>query len=119
MTADRQKLVQSAAVGYAGSPDMAAFTIGRVVIAMLAADRPLTASTLQAWLDQIADGDTATLPASVRRMLAALPDPTRYRVRRLSAGTSWALPSPCAPFLILQQNPAAPQAQTGQFSTRG
>lgn len=36
MAADRQKSVQSAAVDYVGSPDMAAFTIGRVVIAMLA-----------------------------------------------------------------------------------
>lgn len=86
MTADRQKLVQSAAVGYAGSPDMAAFTIGRVVIAMLAADRPLTASTLQAWLNQIADGDTAALPAGVNAEMAAGALQHLARERQANAG---------------------------------
>lgn len=71
MTADRQKLVQSAAVDYAESPDMAAFTIGRVVIAMMAADRRLTASMLVTWLNQIADGDAVALPVGVNADMAA------------------------------------------------
>lgn len=71
MAADRQKSVQSAAVDYVGSPDMAAFTIGRVVIAMLAGDRPLSEAALLTWLNQIAGGNTEALPAGVNAEMAA------------------------------------------------
>lgn len=56
---------------YISSPDMAAFTIGRVVIATLAAGRPLKAAGLRTRLAQIAKGDTRDLPAGVNAEMAA------------------------------------------------
>ena len=47
---------------YISSPDMAAFTIGRVVIASLATGRPFTESCLLTRLAQIAAGDTKHIP---------------------------------------------------------
>lgn len=56
---------------YISSPDMAAFTIGRVVIAFLATGRPLTNSKLLARLAQIAAGDTKDIPAGVNAEMAS------------------------------------------------
>ena len=56
---------------YISSPDMAAFTIGRVVIASLATGCPLTDSGLWARLAQIAEGDTKDIPAGVNAQMAS------------------------------------------------
>lgn len=56
---------------YISSPDMAAFTIGRVVIATLAAGHPLKAAELRTRLAQIAKGDTQDLPAGVNAEMAS------------------------------------------------
>jgi hypothetical protein len=56
---------------YISSPDMAAFTIGRVVIATLTTGRPLTASGLLTRLAQIAEGDTKDIPAGVNAEMAS------------------------------------------------
>lgn len=71
---------------YLSSPDMAAFTIGRVVMAKMVAGRPLSWNMLRARLMHIAEGDTADLSAGVNAemALAALrylpepPDASRY-----------------------------------------
>ena len=56
---------------YISSPDMAAFTIGRVVIASLATGLPLTGSGLLTRLAQIAAGDTKDIPAGVNAQMAS------------------------------------------------
>ena len=55
---------------YISSPDMAAFTIGRVVIAALTTGCPLTNSGLLAQLDEIAGGNTKEVPAGVNAEMA-------------------------------------------------
>lgn len=56
---------------YISSPDMAAFTIGRVVIASLATGLPLTDSGLLARLAQIAEGIAKDIPAGVNAEMAS------------------------------------------------
>ena len=56
---------------YISSPDMAAFTIGRVVIASLATGRPFTESCLLTRFAQIAAGDTKHIPAGVNAQMAS------------------------------------------------
>ncbi len=55
---------------YISSPDMAAFTIGRVVIAALTTGYPLTNSRLLARLRKIAAGNTKDIPAGVNAEMA-------------------------------------------------
>ncbi|QLH15296.1 hypothetical protein HYQ43_13945 [Paracoccus pantotrophus] len=72
---------------YLNSPDMVAFTIGRVVMAKMTAGRPLSWNTLRARLMHIAEGDTVDLPAGVNtemalaalRYLPALPEVSRFK----------------------------------------
>jgi len=55
---------------YISSPDMAAFTIGRLVIATLTTGRSITAKDLRTRLSQIAKGDTQDLPPGVNAEMA-------------------------------------------------
>lgn len=65
---------------YLNSPDMVAFTIGRIVMAKMTAGRSLSWNTLRARLKHIAEGDTVDLPAGVNAEMALaalryLPEP--------------------------------------------
>lgn len=66
---------------YLNSPDMVAFTIGRVVMAKMTSGRSLSWNTLRARLRHIAEGETADLPAGVNAEMALaalryLPEPS-------------------------------------------
>lgn len=56
---------------YISSPDMAAFTIGRVVIAALVTGCPLSNSGLLERLDRIAGGDPEDIPPGVNAEMAS------------------------------------------------